>query len=107
MAYPVIPDVPVAVVTDGGTLTAAVAAGAGGAGVVKAAAGRLCRIIVTTLGTAAMTFYDNASAASGTALFVIPASAAAGTIYNLQMPAANGIYAGGAANTPAVTVAYE
>lgn len=95
-------------VTTGGASTAAVNAGATGAPVViKAGPGRLCRIVVTALGTALINIYDNASAASGTILFTIPASAAAGTIYDVQMPAALGIVAGNAANTPALTVSYS
>jgi len=93
--------------TLGGRLTAAVAAGVGTAAVVvKANPGRLCKITVTTLGTAALSFYDNAAAASGTVLFTIPASAAVGTIYDVQMPAAAGIVAGQVSNSPAVTVSY-
>ena len=63
-------------------------------GVVKASPGRLLKVIITTtMSAAATTIYDNASAASGTILFVIPASATAGTIYDIQLPAVNGIYA--------------
>jgi len=91
----------------GGKSTAAVAAGVGTAAVVvKASAGRLCRVLVTTVGTAAMSFYDNASAASGTVIGAIPASAAVGTLYSWDMPAANGIVAGQVNNSPAVTVSY-
>ena len=74
-------------------------------GVVKASPGRLCKVIVTTaLSAAAITIYDNASAASGNVLAVIPASATAGTIYALDIIAANGLYASfGGTGTIAVT----
>jgi len=63
-------------------------------GTVKNGPGRLLKIVVTTaLSAAAITVYDNASAASGTILFVIPASATAGSVYDVNLPAVNGIYA--------------
>ena len=63
-------------------------------GVVKPSAGRLLKAVVTTaLSAAAITIYDNASTNSGTILFVIPASAAAGSVYTIDLPAVNGIYA--------------
>lgn len=51
--------------------------------------------VTTALSAAAITLYDNASAASGTVIGVIPASAAAGTAYTFPspIPVANGIYA--------------
>ena len=61
--------------------------------VIKAAPGRLCRIIVTTATTAAqpITFYDNATAGSGKIIFIIPGAAAVATFYDVQMPCALGI----------------
>lgn len=66
---------------------------AAGVVVVKAAPGRLCKILVTTATTAsqAITVYDNASAGSGTIVAVIPGSTAAGTVVDFQMPCQNGI----------------
>lgn len=51
-------------------------------------------IVTTAMSAAATTVYDNASAASGTVLFVIPASTAVG-FYQLPvgMLANNGVYA--------------
>ena len=73
---------------------AAVAVPLTATGVVKSGPGRLLKISVTTaLSAAAITIYDNASAAAGTVLFVIPASAAAGSVYDVNLPAVNGIYA--------------
>lgn len=92
-------------ISSGGTTAVSVASATPGA--VKASAGRLCRVIITTLGSGSQVFYDNASAASGTILFATTASAAVGTIYDVQAPAANGIYAAGAASTPVCTVLYS
>ena len=78
------------IITSGGLYATSINA----TGVVKASPGRLCKVTVTTvLSAAAITFYDNASAASGTVLAVIPASAAVGTVYDFQISAVNGIYA--------------
>jgi hypothetical protein len=66
----------------------------------------LVRVIVIATGAGAGTFYDNASAASGNKLLVIPANAAVGTIYTVEAPAANGIYYDGITNSPGVTVTW-
>ena len=65
-------------------------------GVVKATPGKYYGCVVTTaLSAAAITVYDNASAASGTVIDVIPASTAAGTIhiFPAPVPCTAGIYA--------------
>jgi hypothetical protein len=49
--------------------------------VVKASPGRLMKVIVTAVGTAATTFFDNSSAASGNKLLAIPASPTLGAVY--------------------------
>jgi len=51
-------------------------------------------VVTTALSAAAITIYDNASAASGTIIDVIPASTAAGTRVNNASPirVKNGIY---------------
>lgn len=68
------------------------------------------RAVVTTAGTTAMTLYDNAGpqgSAAGTPLTTIPASATAGSVWQIQLPVkAGGISAVGAAGTPAITVGY-
>jgi hypothetical protein len=74
---------------------------------VKAGPGRLHRVVVTTVtATAVTTIYDNASAASGTPLFVVPIGAAVGTVYTPDLPAVNGITVAGA-GTGAITVGYS
>lgn len=70
----------------------------------KNAAGRIGRVIVIATGTAAVSIYDNASTASGTILLTIPANAATGTIYDVGMPAANGVTVGQVNNSPALLV---
>lgn len=65
-------------------------------GIVQAKRGYYHGYIVTTaLSAAAITLYDNASAATGTVVDVIPASAAAGTRGVLAEPVKlqNGLYA--------------
>lgn len=99
-----------AILSDGGQYSSTHAAGASGAGAALAEPGVLCTLTVLSQGSAATIIYDSASAASGTALFSVPASGttsvAAGTVYNLQMPCASGIYVGGATNTSQVVVSY-
>ncbi len=80
----------------------------GGTQVVKGAPGRLVKVTVTTAtATAATTVYDNASAASGTPLLVIPSGTAAGTQYAVDLPAANGITVASGSGTGNVTVGYS
>ncbi len=74
---------------------------------VKGAPGRLLKVVVTTVTAAAViTIYDNASAASGTPLLVIPIAAAAGTIYDVMLPAALGITVQSTGATGAITIGY-
>jgi hypothetical protein len=91
----------------GGSTTGTVTTGAGNT-VIKASAGRLCRVLVTTAGTGSnqVLIYDNASTNSGTVIGVIPATIAIGTYYTFDMPAANGITVANVANGPALTVSY-
>jgi len=94
----------------GGNATSYHAAGAGGASAASAGSGRLCRICVMAQGTVVTNIYDNASAASGTKIWTIPASGttavASGTMFDVQVPVANGIFVGGAANTSECLVTY-
>jgi len=93
-------------VTTGGIQTTPVAAAAA-ALAIKATPGRLHKVLVTTLGTAALVFYDNATAASGTIIGVIAASAPAGTVTAFDMPAAAGIWCASGTSTPAVTISWS
>jgi hypothetical protein len=82
-----------------------------GGGIVKASAGRLLKVIVTTAFSTAgtMTFYDNASAASGIQLLAIPlAAGTVGAIFTIDLPAFNGIFVGSSGITAGVvTVGYS
>jgi hypothetical protein len=78
--------------------------------VVKKSAGRLCSVLVTTLGSAALPIYDasgQAGQVSGTVIGYVPASAAVGSFYVFNMPAANGIYVPAVSSGPAVTVSFN
>jgi len=97
----------IGVISPGGVSTTAIAAAATNT-VVKSGAGRLSRVMVTTAGTATLTIYDNATggSTSGNILGVIPANAAAGSVYDFQFICSTGIQVPGGASTPAVTVGY-
>ena len=76
--------------------------------VVKADMGRLCRVLITTVnGANAVLIYDNASAASGTIIGYIPASAAVGTIYDFSMPAVYGITIAATVSAGTFTISYD
>lgn len=88
----------------GAVQTTAIAAAAAAASV-KAGPGRLVTVLVTTLGTAGLTFQDGLTA-TGTIIGTLPASAAVGTVYRFDLPAAVGIFCNSGVNTPAVTVGW-
>ena len=91
--------------TYGGRFSQAVASGAGTV-TLKAAFGRLCRIVVTVAGTVAFSVFDNASAASGTVLFTSPTATSIGTIFDVQVPAQNGITVSNPASGPGLTISW-
>lgn len=99
--------------TSGGGTTVAIAAATVGPTVIKATPGRLMRALITTAGTTGTeTFFDNASACSGTIIGIIPGTTAvttavAGTPYDIEMIAANGITACGAVGSAALTVSFN
>ncbi|QBD76178.1 hypothetical protein EPA93_09215 [Ktedonosporobacter rubrisoli] len=96
----------VADVSNGGRATIAIAAGMATDTVVKAAAGRLCRVLVTAAGTALLIIYDNASGHTGTIIGILPANPAVGAVFDFQLPAINGITVAGNASNPGITVSY-
>lgn len=80
----------------------------GGTVVVKPSAGRVLKVIVTTVtASATCTVYDNASTNAGTPLLVIPTAAAVGTIYDVNLPAVNGITVYSSGATGAITIGYS
>jgi hypothetical protein len=89
-----------------GQSTTPVAASTAANTVIKASTGRLAKILITATGTASMLIYDNATTNSGTIIGVIPANPTAGQIFDLKMPAANGITVAGNANNPGVTISW-
>ena len=73
----------------------------------KTAAGVLGKVILITVnGASSVSIFDNASAASGTVLFTIPASATAGSIYDLGIPVLNGITVQGNATAAGMTITF-
>ena len=92
--------------TYGGRFSQAVASGSGTV-IIKAAPGRLCRIAVTVGGTVAFSVFDNASAASGTVPFASPTTTNLGTIFDVQMPAQNGITISNPASGPGLTISWD
>ncbi len=67
---------------------------------------RVCRVQVLAVGTSALDLYDNTSTTEGKRAGHIPASAAAGTIYNLQSRCAAGLTLAGGPNAPEILLTY-
>lgn len=94
--------------TSDGDTTAAVAATTTTNTVIKTGSGTLGKILVTSVnGAAAINIYDSSTTATGTIIGVVPASAAAGTIYPLGMPFENGLLVAGASTNGALTISYH
>lgn len=68
--------------------------------------GVLVGVLVTVSKAAAVTIYDNASAASGTVIAHIASGAAAGTLLTMNCPFENGIVFQGAGTYPGLTLIY-
>jgi hypothetical protein len=100
------------IVGSGGNCTAAVTAAQISAAAVPVYGGsaRLNRVLVTTTTTSAqpITFYDNATAGSGTIVGVIPGGTTAGTVVDFGMPCINGITIGSNASLGAggITISF-
>jgi len=62
------------------------------AGAIKARAGRLSKIIVTSTVTGSITIYDNPSAASGNIIYVSASAPAAGQVIVIDVPARTGMW---------------
>lgn len=90
-----------------GTTTTAIAAGTTGDTIIKSSAGRLCRVLVNSTGTAAVSIFDNATTHTGTIIGAVPSGAALGTLIECDAPAVNGIVVQGAAGNPALTVIWS
>jgi len=94
-------------VTTGGQFATPVAASTATDTVIKASPGRLCRVVVTATGANPMSIWDNASGHTGTIIGQLPASPAVGSVFDFNLPAANGITVQGSATNPGVTIGYN
>jgi hypothetical protein len=72
----------------------------------KSGAGRLCRVSITTAGTASFSVFDNTTG-SGTALYVSAAATSVGQVIEIMMPAQIGITVVNQASGPAFTVSFD
>jgi hypothetical protein len=95
-------------INNDGNKNLSIASGHNSDTIVSANPGMLGSILVTAQNTNQMTFYDNASAASGDILGIVPANQAVdGKPFTLHAPAVNGIYVSGNANNPGVRISYS
>ena len=92
--------------TTGGRYNAYLAAAAGTPSVIMSSPARLCKVIVLSSGSASTTIYDNASAASGNKVLVIPATPTVGTVYDIQVPCQNGITVDETTNTSSICLTF-
>ena len=90
----------------GGRYKTYLAAAAGTPSVVMSSQARLCKVIVLSSGSAATTVYDNAAAASGDKVLVVPANPTIGAVYDVQVPCVNGITVDQTTNTSAICLTY-
>lgn len=98
---------PVIALADNGASTGVVTYQNANDTTIKAGTGYLGRVLVTQAnGAAAINIYDNATGHTGTVIGVIPASAAAGSVYSFGMPYTYGITVQGANTNGALTVSY-
>jgi hypothetical protein len=91
----------------GGAFSTVVAAGKATDTAIANVPARLCRVLVTAVGTAPTQIFDNAAAGSGNVIGIIQTSAAVGTIIDFSMPAQNGITVKGLATNHGITVSWN
>jgi hypothetical protein len=76
--------------------------------VVKGAPGYLHRVLLTTVnGGNDILIYDNASAASGNIIGIVPAATAKGAMLVFEMNASNGITIAATAGAAQITIGYD
>lgn len=91
----------------GGCLNVAVAAAKATDTVIVAAPSRLCRVLVTAVGSANTQIFDNATVGSGVVIAIIKTTAAVGDFFDFSMPAMNGITVKGLATNCGFTISYN
>ncbi len=93
-------------VTQAGVNSTPIAAGALGPTVIKATPGTFYGILVTSVGAGTPQVFDHASAASGTIIGALVASAPIGPVMGPTMgvKCSNGITVSGGATAPAMTI---
>jgi len=94
----------------GGVSTFPFGTGISAATLIKSGPGRLMKILVTTSAAEVVTFYDTTNISTQTGATIVgyvPASAPAGTIYDLRMPLANGLVVVPAGAGVGLTVSYS
>jgi hypothetical protein len=69
--------------------------------------GRLCKLAITTAGTASVSVYDGTNSTTGTLIFTSLTNDALGTVKDLQMPITTGIVLKGTTGAPAFAVCYN
>jgi hypothetical protein len=89
----------------GGQFSAFIASGASTT-TLKTGKARVCRVSITTAGTASFTVFDNTTG-SGLVLFTSPAITVVGTVYDLSLPAEVGITIVNQASGAAFAVSYN
>lgn len=94
-----------ALVGSGGQFRAFIASGSSTT-TIKSGIGRVCRISITTAGTAAFTIFDNTTA-SGNAVFVSPTSTSVGQVIDLSFPVETGITVVNVASGPAFAISFN
>jgi hypothetical protein len=92
-------------ISNGGQSSAFIATGASTTNL-KAFAGRVCKVCITTAGTAAFSIFDSL-VGSGTAVFVSPASTPQGTVYDLQFPLNVGLTVVNVSSGPAFAISWD
>lgn len=95
--------------SNGGQQTFIVAAGTGADVAASTQAGRLCKLYITTTGSAQTLIYDSATttgAAGAVLIYASSAALAAGDVVDLQIPVSTGIVPKRVTNTAGFALGY-
>jgi hypothetical protein len=69
--------------------------------------GRLCRMYITTAGTASLSIYDGTSQTGTTLIFTSLTNDPLGTVKSLDLPVSTGIFVLGTTGAPGVCLSYN